>query len=138
MTLETGNVFLLREFDRTGYDPHYRIVVHKTASQQLVLVYPSRQIEKVRNRCCRKSPPLPNGAVPPTYVEIPIGACDALPSLCAVDCNKAYIRSEADCINGDDFKPREGKLDPQYLAKIRYGIEHSDDVEEGVIDALSQ
>ena len=136
MTLEIGDIFLLREFDRTGYDPHYRIVVHKTTSQQLILVYPSSQIEKVKQRCCRKSH---SSEIPPlTYVEIPIGTCAALPFLCAIDCNKAYIRTETECINGNDFKPRNGKLDLKFIAMIRYGIEHGDDVEEDVIDALNQ
>ncbi len=45
MTLESGDVFLIRDFSTTGYDPHYQIVVHKTSSANLILVYPTTKIE---------------------------------------------------------------------------------------------
>ena len=136
MSLEIGNVFLLRDFSTSGLDPHYRIVVHKTSSDNLVLVYPSKEVEKVKKRCYRVEKFIPKGALPDTYVEIPIGSCPALPMLCAVNCNKAYMRSELECINGFDFKLKEGKLDASLIEKIRHGIERSDDVDQIVIDSL--
>ncbi len=136
--LDIGDVFLLRDFATTGVDPHYRIVVHKTASNDLVLVYTNTDVEKVKKRCYRVEKFIPSGALPDTFVEIPLGMCPALPKLCAVNCNKAYMRSESDCINGFDFKIKNGKLDISLIAKIRYGIGRSDDVEQIVIDALNK
>lgn len=89
MTLDPGDVFLLRDFATTGYDPHYHIVVHRTA-------------------------------------------------LCAVDCNKAYIKRESECLNGFDFKLRDGKLGPAFIATIKHGVETSDIVSQFIKLALNQ
>jgi len=138
MTLSSGDVFLLRDFGTTGVDPHYRIVIHKTASNNLVLVYPSTQIDKVKRHCFRDAGLALSSAPPDQYVEIPLRSCLALPKPCAIDCNKAYMKTESECINGFDFKPRTGKLDPALIAKIRYGIENSDVVSDFIKLAFNQ
>ena len=51
MKLETGDVFLVRDFSTTGYEPHYQIVVHKTPLDDLVLVYTTTKIEKAKKAC---------------------------------------------------------------------------------------
>jgi hypothetical protein len=123
--LTSGDVFLLRDFVFTGTEPHYRIVVHKTASDSVILVCPSTQIEKVRQRCIRDAEIPFSMALPDQYVEIPAGSCVPLPKLCAVDCNKAFFKTELECINGFDFKLSGGKVDPDLISRIRFGIETS-------------
>ena len=48
------------------------------------------------------------------------------------------MKTESECINGFDFKPRTGKLDPALIAKIRYGIENSDVVSDFIKLAFNQ
>jgi hypothetical protein len=138
MTLDAGDVFLLRDFSSTGTSPHYRIVVHKTSSSELVLVYPSTKLDKIKKACCRDEKFGLSVGIPLTYVEIPPGSCPALVQVCAVNCNKAYVRTEDECVNGPDFKLMNGKIHPAIIAKIRDGIKDSDVVSEIVIDALAR
>ncbi|HAL55699.1 MAG TPA: hypothetical protein DCP63_04290 [Bacteroidetes bacterium] len=136
--LESGDVFLIRDFRNTGYDPHYQIVVHKTASNDLVIVYPSTQIEKVKRRCLRDSRNPSASDAPVTYVEIPRHVCASLPSLCAVNCDKAFLSTELERESGMDFIKADHKLGDTFLELIRAGIRDSRIVQQIVIDALSR
>ncbi len=51
---------------------------------------------------------------------------------------KAYVKTHSECINGFDFKLRNGKLDPALIAKIRCGIENSDVVSDFIKLAFNQ
>jgi hypothetical protein len=134
--LEAGDVFLIRDPRNTGYDPHYQIVVHKTASNDLVLVYATTKIDKAKERCIRDSPDTPTGEVPKTYVEIPKGSCASLPRLSAVDCNKAFLSNESERESGMDFKKRSHKIGKEFLDRIKDGIRNSEIVPGVVTKAL--
>jgi hypothetical protein len=134
--LEPGDVFLIRDFCNTGYNPHYQIVAHKTASNDLVIVYPTTQIQKVKRRCIRDSRNPTANEPPHTYVEIPEGVCASLPRLCAVNCDKAFLSTELGRESGLDFRKAEQKLDNVFLEQIRAGIRDSLVVPQLVIDAL--
>ena len=135
--LETGDIYLIRDFHNTGYDPHYQIVVHKTRSKDLIIVYPTTETAKAKKRCLRDSPHTPIGEDPTTYVEIPKGSCLSLPNHCAVNCDKAFKSSEADRESGMDFKKKGHKLSLVLLQKIVDGVKDSDVVEEYVKEALN-
>jgi len=136
--LGPGDVYLIRDFRNTGYDPHYQIVVHKTASGDLVIVFPSTQIEKVKQRCIRDSRNSTSANPPITYIEIPRGACGSLPSLCAVNCDRAFLSTELDRESGMDFRKATHKLDNAILDQIKAGIRDSRILQQTVIDTLER
>lgn len=136
MTLTVGDVFLWRNYGRSGTDPHYHIVVHKTTANEVVLVYTTTNLQAAYKAARRDEADLPDHAEPISYVEIPAGVCTALPILCAVDCNKAHLKSEAECLAAPDFKLQNGKVDMSIIVKIRAGIEESGTVLPNVIKII--
>jgi len=136
--LETGEVYLLRDYRNSGADPHFQIVIHKTATGELVVVYATTKIEKVKVRCMLANPKTPYGEISPTYVEIPEGTCGSLPELCAVNCDNAFLSTVKDREAGLDFSKKEHKLPKEFLDKIVAGIKESFVVPQSVTDALKR
>lgn len=136
--LDTGNVYILTDFHNSGTEPHYQIVVHKTAANELVVVYLTSKVDKAKLRCMRDNPKTGFRDVPATYVEIPEGTCESLPELCAVNCDKAFLSTIEDREAGLNFSKMEHKLPKEFLDKIAAGIRESFVVPQNVIDALDR
>jgi hypothetical protein len=136
--LEAGDIFRIRDFHNTGYNPHYQIVVHKTAKNKLLLVYTTTKTDKVKNRCMRDNPHTPEGELPKAYVEIPKGSCTALPEFCVVSCDNAFVSTVEDRENGMDFEKKQNKVPAKLIEKIKEGIQDSGKLPGVIKDVLNE
>lgn len=125
-------------YGHSGIEPHYHIVVHKTFQNDLVLVYTTKNLDGTYKACRRDELDLLPHMEPTTYIEIPIGTTAALSDLCAIDCNKAHLKSEESCIKGADYDKMEGKMPSEILERIKAAMPNSSTVRGVTIKALTQ
>ena len=136
--LDVGDIFRIRDFHNTGYDPHYQIVGHKAANNKVLIVYSTTKTDKAKSRCIRDNPHTLDGELPKAYVEIPEGACASLPDFCAISCDNAFISTEEERENGFDFEKKRYKLPSELLNKIKVGIRDSYKLPDVIKDILNQ
>jgi hypothetical protein len=123
--LEVGDIFLYRNYGHSGTDPHYHIVIFKTPDAQVVLVYTSRSLKSVYKACRRDEDNLPDHAEPLSYVEICSADCAFFQDISAIDCNKAHMKPEDECIKNWEKKIENHKVPESVLTKVREGIKAS-------------
>jgi hypothetical protein len=75
---------------------------------------------------------------PTTYIEIQPGTCSALTVACAIDCNKAHVKSEESCVNGADYRKELGKMPNEILERIKTAMSNSSTVRKVTVKALDQ
>jgi hypothetical protein len=123
-TLNVGDVFLTIS-PESGVSPHYYIVVHKTNDNQVLVVYTTKEVEKVRIRCqSREGIKFPN-IDPATMVPIDNTHCASLTLPSAIDCNNAALKSEEYFLSKQYFIRCSPVTTPNILTSIKHGIKQS-------------
>lgn len=123
-TLNVGDVFLTIS-PESGDSPHYYIVVHKTDVNEVLVVYTTTEVEKVRVRCqSREGIKFPN-IDPTTMVLIDNSHCASLTLSSAIDCNNAALKSEEYFLSKQYFKRCSPVTVPNIITSIKHGIKES-------------
>ena len=138
MTLEVGDVFLLRNFGFSGTQPHYHIVIHKTTEGEVIVVYTTTSLVATYRACRRDEIDLLSHLEPETYIEILPEHCPTIiKEKSAINCNKVDMQHEQIYINGADFKKyEESKIPQEVIQRVKAGIPHSSTVKQKILKAL--
>jgi len=124
--LTPGDVFLRVNESLSGAEEHFHIVIHKTVDEQIVVVYTTKQIDKVRERCQRNEGIKFPHIDPETMVLIEPKDCKTLNKPSAIDCNKVQIMPEDWYTSNITFKKKICVSNKSKLNEIKKAIVKSE------------
>ncbi len=135
-TLKVADVFLSITPELSGDDPHYHIVVYKSFDDKVIVVHTTKEVNKVRERCCKREKIKFNHIDPDTMVLINNSQCASLKFESAIDCNKAILKPITYFTGKQYFKQLAPISDMQVIANIIRGIKLSPIVEDSIKNLL--
>jgi hypothetical protein len=134
MSLNVGDVFLIRNFGFCGTNPHYHIVIFKTANNDIITCFTTSDRGKTYKSCRRDEEDLPDHAEPMTFVIVEPGHCvPVITHTSFINCNVIQMKSEAHYEGLPDFELMNNcKMDEHIIKQVKDGAQYSSTVLEGI------
>jgi len=134
--LQPGDVFLSITPELSGDNPHFHIVVIKTAADYVLVVHTTKEVDKARQRCQKKEKIKFDHIDPDTLVLINNSHCDDLFLESAIDCNKVVLKHQDYFTSKQYYKKCTPIKVPAVIDKIKLGIKSSPTVEDSIKNLL--